>query len=68
MIQTARVADYPDLRKSGASVVNVSDGDYQRALARLNNQREAKDLRNRVNSLEKKLDMIIAALGIRNGN
>lgn len=69
MIDTrAKVHDYPGLTKGSGFVTNTNNDDYQRALTRLKQGREARELRQRVDSLESKLDLILKALGIQDGN
>ena len=69
MIDTmAKVHDYPGLTKGSGFVNNNNNDDYQRALARLKQGREARELRQRVESLESKIDLILKALGAQNGN
>ena len=64
----AKVHDYPGLTKGSGFVTNTNNDDYQRALARLKQGREARELRQRVESLESKIDLILKFLGAQNGN
>lgn len=59
----ARVRDYPHLRKvDGAFVVNSDNSEYARAIARRRQEKNGKELVLRVESLEKKMDQILALL------
>lgn len=64
----AKVKEYPGLEKGSGYVLNNNKDDYQRALARLRQGREIRDLRQRVGNLESKIDLILKALGVQNGN
>lgn len=69
MIDTrAKVHDYPGLTKGSGFVTNTNNDDYQRALTRLKQGREARELRQRVDSLESKIDLILNFLKAQNGN
>ena len=68
MEEMAKVTDYPGLMKGSGYVVNKNKDDYQRALARLKSGREQAALRRKVDALEHKMDLILKALGIQDGN
>ena len=69
MIDTrAKVHDYPGLTKGSGYVTNNNNDDYQRALTRLKQGREARKLRQRVDSLKSKIDLILNFLKAQNGN
>ena len=69
MIDTrAKVHDYPGLTKGSGFVTTTTNDDYQRALTRLKQGREARKLRQRVDSLKSKIDLILNFLKAQNGN
>lgn len=57
-----KVKEYPDLRKSGAAVVNVNSSEYRRALKRRENEKKIEELDKEVRSLSSKLDLILEKL------
>jgi hypothetical protein len=64
----AKVQDYPGLEKGSGYVVNNNKDDYQRALTRLKQARDARELRTRVDAMESKIDLILNFLKAQNGN
>lgn len=58
-----KVEEYPDLRKvDGCFVVNTNRREYLKALARQKKEREDAALKDKVASLEDKIDLIIKLL------
>ncbi len=61
-----KVEEYPDLRKvDQCFVVNTNRSEYVKALARQKKQREERELKQRVDKLDEKMDLIIQLLSNR---
>lgn len=72
---TARVQDYPNLRRSGAGVVDVDDQSYRAALARVEQakridrlEKSTQEMREELKETGQKMDQVLLLLqGLVNG-
>lgn len=58
MIHDKKIKNQEGLVKRGSAVVNVNDDEYNFALARLKREVEARDLIDKTNRLEKKVESL----------
>ena len=59
-----KVEEYPDLRKvDNCFIVNTNRKEYLKSLGRLKKQKEDIVLKNKVDEIESKLDLILKLLG-----
>lgn len=72
---TSRVQDYPNLRRSGAGVVDVDDQAYRAALSRVEQakridrlEKSTKEMREELKDTSQKMDQVLSLLqGLVNG-
>lgn len=58
MIHDKKIKNQEGLVKRGSAVVNVNDDEYNFALARLKREAESRDLIDKTNRLEKKVESL----------
>ena len=57
-----KVADYPDLRKRTGGVINTNFSDYTKRKRILKNFEDVENLKEKVQGLEGKIDLILSIL------
>lgn len=64
---TEKIKDYPDLRKVNKGfIVNNNRDEYLRAIARIKKDKEQSALKEKVDALEHKMDLILQLLQNKN--
>ena len=58
MIHDKKIQNQEGLVKRGSAVVNINDDEYKNALARLKRENEARNLIEKTNILEKKVELL----------
>lgn len=58
MIHDKKIQNQEGLVKRGSAVVNINDDEYKNALARLKRENEARNLIEKTNILEKKVESL----------